>query len=114
VGQTDRVIEVALGANLALDLAVAKPGSMIVTYAAEPADPVLPVRACMTANVMLRFILLYGVPRAALRQAAADITAALTEGALTELPVHMFGLSDIVAAQEACEAGALGKVLVAL
>ena len=112
-GQTDRVIEVALGANLALDLAVAKPGSMIVTYAAEPADPVLPVRACMTANVTLRFILLYGVPRPALRQAAADITAALTEGALTELPVHRFGLSDIAAAHEAVEAGALGKVLVA-
>ena len=112
-GQTDRVIEVALGANLALDLAVAKPGSMIVTYAAEPADPVLPVRACMTANVTLRFVLLYGVPRPALRQAAADITAALTEGALTELPAHRFGLSDIAAAHEAVEAGALGKVLVA-
>ena len=112
-GQTDRVIEVALGANLALDLAVAKPGSMIVNYAAEPADPVLPVRACMTANVTLRFILLYGVPRPALRQAAADITAALTEGALTELPAHRFGLSDIAAAHEAVEAGALGKVLVA-
>ena len=111
-GQSDRVIEVALGANLALDLAVAKPGSMIVTYAAEPADPVLPVRACMTANVTLRFILLYGVPRAALREAAADITAALTEGALTELPVHRFGLSGIVAAHEAAEAGPLGKVLV--
>ena len=111
-GRSDRVIEVALGANLALDLAVAKPGSMIVTYAAEPADPVLPVRACMTANVTLRFILLYGVPRAALRQAAADITAALTEGALTELPVHRFGLSGIVAAHEAAEAGPLGKVLV--
>ncbi len=111
-GQSDRVIEVALGANLALDLAVAKPGSMIVTYAAEPADPVLPVRACMTANVTLRFILLYGVPRAALREAAADITAALTEGALTELPVHRFGLSDIVAAHAAAEAGPLGKVLV--
>ena len=111
-GQTDRVIEVALGANLALDLAVAKPGSMIVTYAAEPADPVLPVRACMTANVTLRFILLYGVPRPALRQAAADITAALADGALTELPVHRYGLADIVAAHEAAEAGPLGKVLV--
>jgi NADPH2:quinone reductase len=111
-GQTDRVIEVALGANLALDLAVAKPGSMIVTYAAEPADPVLPVRACMTANVTLRFILLYGVPRPALRQAAAGITAALADGALTELPVHQYGLADIVAAHEAAEAGPLGKVLV--
>src|SRR6266851_4058323 len=80
-GRTDRVIEVALGANLALDLAVARPGSMIVTYAAEPADPVLPVRGCMTANVTLRFILLYGVPREALRRAVADISAALAEGA---------------------------------
>src|SRR5256886_2488969 len=95
-GQADRVIEVALGANLALDLEVARPGSMIVTYAAEPADPVLPVRPCMTANVTLRFVLLYGVPRSALRQAAQDISAALAEGALTELPVHRFGLSDIV------------------
>ncbi len=85
---------------------------MIVTYAAEPEDPVLPVRACMTANLMLRFILLYGVPREALRRAVADISAALAEGALTELPVHRFGLSDVVAAHEAAEAGPLGKVLV--
>jgi NADPH2:quinone reductase len=112
VGQTDRIIEVALGANLALDLAVARPGSTIVTYAAEPADPALPVRACMTANLVLRFVLLYGVPRAPLRQAAEDITAALADGALTELPVHRFGLSGIVAAHEAAEAGPLGKVLV--
>jgi NADPH2:quinone reductase len=112
VGQTDRIIEVALGANLALDLAVAKPGSTIVTYAAEPSDPVLPVRACMTANLVLRFILLYGVPAGALDRAAADITAAVAEGALTELPVHRFALSDIVAAHQAAEAGALGKVLV--
>ena len=113
VTQTDRIIEVALGANLALDLAVARPGSTIVTYAAEPTDPVLPVRACMTANVVLRFILLYGVPIEALDRAAADITAALAGGALTELPVHRFGLSDIVAAHRAAEAGPLGKVLVA-
>ena len=112
VGHVDRIIELALGANLALDLAVIKPGSMIVTYAAEPADPVLPVRAFMTANVTMRFVLLYGVPRAALHRAAEDVTAALADGALTELPVHRFGLADIVAAQEAAEAGPLGKVLV--
>jgi NADPH2:quinone reductase len=110
--QTDRIIEVALGANLRLDLAVAKQGSTIVIYAAEPTDPVLPVRACMTANVVLRFILLYGVPLDVLDRAAADITAALAEGALTELPVHKYGLADIVAAHQAVEAGVLGKVLV--
>ena len=111
-GQIDRVIELALGANLALDLAVTAPHAQIVTYAAEPADPALPVRACMTANVLLRFVLLYGVPRTVLEQAAQDITGALADGALTELPVTRFGLDDIAAAHEAVEAGTMGKVLV--
>jgi len=110
--RVDRVVEVALGANLALDLALADPGTVIVTYAAEPADPVLPVRACMTANVVLRFILLYRLPAGALDQAAADISAALAEGALTELPSQRFPLLDIVAAHEAAEAGPVGKVFV--
>ncbi|HEX9063949.1 MAG TPA: NADPH:quinone reductase [Streptosporangiaceae bacterium] len=113
-GPVGRIIEVALGANLALDLAVLSPGQTIVTYAAEPDDPALPVRACMTANVVLRFVLLYGVPPEALETAARDITAALTSGALTELPVHRFGLEDVAAAQDAVEHGAVGKVLVEL
>ena len=108
----DRVIEVALGANLALDLAVARAGTTVVSYAAEAADPVLPVRACMTANVILRFVLLYGVPAAALERAAAAITAALAAGDLTGLPVHRFPLDGIAAAHEAAEAGAVGKIIV--
>ncbi len=112
-GPVDRVIELALGANLELDLAVIAPLAEIVTYAAERApDPAIPVRSCMNGNVVLRFILLYGVPAGALDQAAADITTALTDGALTELPVHRFALADVVAAQDAVEAGAVGKVLV--
>jgi NADPH:quinone reductase len=110
--RVDRVIEVALGANLQTDLALSGPETVVVTYAAEPSDPVLPVRACMTANVTLRFVLLYGVPPAALGQAAADITAALGAGDLTALPVHYFPLDDIAAAHEAVENGVLGKVLV--
>jgi NADPH2:quinone reductase len=108
----DRVIEVALGADLALDLAVARPGTTVVTYAAEAADPVLPVRPCMTANVVLRFVLLYGVQAAALDRAAADVTAALAAGDLTGLPVHKFPLDRIAAAHEAAEAGVTGKVIV--
>jgi NADPH:quinone reductase len=108
----DRVIELALGANLALDLAVSRPGTVIVTYAAESVDPVLPVRACMTANVTVKFVLLYGVAAAAMERAAADITAALAAGDLTALPVHKVRLDDIVAAHEAAEQGAVGKVTV--
>jgi len=111
-GPVDRVIELALDANLRLDLAIINPGSQIVTYAATANDPVLPVRACMNANVVLRFVLLYGVPADAMQRAAADVTAALTSGALTELPVHKFRLDDIAAAQDAVRAGAVGKVLV--
>jgi NADPH2:quinone reductase len=111
-GPIDRVVEVALATNLALDLAVIGPASQIVSYAAEATDPVVPVRACMNANVVLRFVLLYGLPAEALAKAATDITAALATGALTELPAHTFGLDDIVAAQDAVQNGAVGKVLV--
>jgi len=110
----DRVIELALGANLQLDLAVTRPHAHIVTYAAEPADPELPVRACMTANVTLRFVLLYGIPPAAFDQAARDITTALTDGKLTGLPVTRFALDDVAAAHDAVEAGTPGKVLIDL
>jgi NADPH:quinone reductase len=108
----DRVVEVALGANLKLDLAVTANGAGIACYAAEPDDPALPVRACMTANLVLRFMLLYSVPSQAMAQAARDITDALAAGALTELPVTRFGLDETAVAQDAVEAGAVGKVLV--
>ena len=103
--------EVALGANLGLDLDLVRPGASIVSYAASGEDPTLPVRRCMSANVTLRFLLLYGVDPEVLRTAAREVTAAAAKGALTELPVHRFRLDDVVAAHEAVEAGVTGKVL---
>jgi NADPH2:quinone reductase len=113
-GPVDRIIEVALGRNLAMDLAVSRPDTVVASYAAEATDPVLPVRACMTANVVLRFMLLYTVPAAAQDRAATDISVALSTGALSlsGLPVHRFALDEIAAAQEAVERGPGGKVLV--
>lgn len=110
--QMDRIVELALGANLDLDLAVSGPQTYIVDYAAEPADPVLPVRRCMNANVSIRFILLYGIPATAADEAVAFISRAVSAGALTELPVTRFGLDQVAAAQDAVEAGAVGKVVV--
>jgi NADPH:quinone reductase len=107
----DRIVEVALGANLDLDLAVSGPSTHIVAYAAEATDPVLPVRRCMTANVTLRFMLLYALPAAAQDQAVIDISAALAAGALTELPITRFPLDQVAAAHDAVEAGAAGKVV---
>ncbi len=109
-----RVVEVNLGANLALDLSLATPRTVIVTYAATGPDPNLPVRACMTANTSLRFVLLYGVPRPQLELAVSDINDALRSGALSELPIHRFPLERCAEAQMAVEEGAVGKVVVEL
>jgi NADPH2:quinone reductase len=110
--KVDRIIEVALTANLDTDLALSGPETVIVTYAADGPDPELPVRACMSANVTLRFILLYGFPQAALEQGVADLTAVLEAGVLSPLPPHRFLLDDIAAAHEAVENGVSGKVFV--
>ncbi|HZS13241.1 MAG TPA: NADPH:quinone reductase [Candidatus Dormibacteraeota bacterium] len=110
----DRIVEVNIRDNLQLDLGVSGPGTVISVYAADGPDPVLPVRACMSANVVLRFLLLYGVPRPDLLQAARDITAALDAGALSELPGRHFALDDIAAAHDAVEQRAVGKVFVDL
>ena len=110
----DRIVEVNLGHNLAMDLALCGPQSVIVTYAASGPDPELPVRACMTANATLRFMLLYSVPRAALEAGVRDITDAITAGALSELPVHRYPLERCAEAQDAVESGAVGKVLLDL
>jgi NADPH2:quinone reductase len=109
--RVDRVVEVNLAANFALDLGLSGTGTVVAVYAADTPDPELPVRACMSANVALRFVLLYGVPVAELHRGVADISAALTAGALTELPVHRFPLEECAAAQDAVQGGAVGKVL---
>jgi NADPH:quinone reductase len=113
-GGVDRIVEVALGANLGFDLGVIARGGTIVTYGADGPDPCIPVRDLMVANLTLRFLLIYGVPEPALCQAIADITTALADGALTELPAHRYELDEIGAAHEAAEAGAIGKVLIDL
>ena len=100
-----------LAANLSLDLALSGPDTVISVYAADTPDPLLPLRGCISVNVMLRFVLLYGVPLPELLRGVADVSAALQAGALTELPVQRFPLERCAEAQEAVQSGAVGKVL---
>jgi NADPH2:quinone reductase len=108
----DRVIEVALGPNLDLNLAVCAPGSTIVVYAIDGPDPVIPVRRCMAARIVLRFMLLYSIPDEAMARAMAMVTAALDDGALDLAPHQRFPLADIVSAHHAQEAGPVGRILI--
>ena len=114
----DVIVEVALGANLELDLAVLKPRGTIATYANDGGRPVaLDVRQNMTLNARYQFVLLYTVGDAALGAAAEDITAALADGALPVgadhgLPLTRFPLDRTADAHTAVEDNTPGKVLV--
>lgn len=109
----DRIVEVALGANRDLDLALSGPGTVITVYASEPAgDPVMPTGRLMAANVILQYVLVYGIPDEDLAAAVAWVAAAAAEGRLSLLPLHRFPLEEVARAHDAVEANAVGKVLV--
>jgi NADPH2:quinone reductase len=112
----DRIVEVALGANLLLDAEVLAPSGVIAAYAsdAEP-EPPLPFRSFQLKNGAIRFVLVYLVSRAAHLAAVADLTAHLSQGHLRHAIARRFPLSQIAAAHEAMEGGHLnGKVIVTL
>lgn len=105
----DRIVELALGANLELDLAVLTPRAVVSTYA-DDAVADLPVRRLMVANATLHFVLIYGISDDALDAAAAGVGAAAAD--LPRLPVTRFPLAQVAAAHDAVESGALGKVVI--
>ena len=110
----DRVVEVALGANLALDLAVLAPRGVVATYADDPLRDV-PVRELMVANATLAFVMVYGVGDRALDDAARGVSEAVADQALPQLPAVRFPLADVAAAHGAVQSGGVrGKVLIDL
>ena len=111
VGAVDRIIEVNLPANLEMDLEVSKPGTVVVVYAADGDDPVIPRRRLMTAGMTLEFMLLYTVAASRFAAAVTAVESALADGALTMPPARYFELEEIVAAHEAQEAGADARLL---
>jgi NADPH:quinone reductase len=116
-GGVDLVVEVSIATNMPLNLSVIRPGATISSYATNGGATVeLPIRASMTANVRLQFILLYTLGERAWTAATEDLTAALRDGALPVgeehgLPLHRFGLEETAAAQDAVRSGAVGKVI---
>ncbi|WP_406432159.1 NADPH:quinone reductase [Streptomyces sp. NBC_00631] len=114
----DIVTEVALGANLALDLAVLRTRGTISTYSNDGGKPVeLDVLQNMMLNTRFQFLVLYTVGSQALAVAAEDVAAAVRDGALPVgeehgLPLVRFPLDRTADAHRAVENGAVGKVLV--
>lgn len=107
-----RVIEVSLGQNLELDLAVLQPSGDIVVYAADGVDPKLPVRACLTANVRITFMMLYTLSPTQRGAAVETVQRALEHDAFDVLVDKSFQLDDIAEAHQRQEAGPTGRVIV--
>ena len=106
IGKVDRIVEVALGPNLELDLAVANPHTVDL-HATRPTCPTaeVPIRQLMTPNLVLRFVLVYTIPRSGAATPPCDgVAKAVDAGALTTLPLHRFPLADTAAAHDAVEA----------
>ncbi|CAM5603934.1 NADPH:quinone reductase OS=Streptomyces fumanus OX=67302 GN=qor PE=4 SV=1 [Streptomyces fumanus] len=109
----------ALGANLALDLAVLRTRGTVV-YANEGGKPVeLDVLPHMVLNTRLQFLILYTAARTRRTAAVEDVTAALQDGALPVgeehgLPLVRFPLARTTNAHRAVEGHTVGKVLVDL
>ncbi|GAA0919469.1 MULTISPECIES: NADPH:quinone reductase [Streptomyces violaceusniger group] len=114
----DIVAEVALGANLALDLAVLRTRGTISTYGNDGGKPVeLDVMRNMVLNTRFQFVVLYTVGSEPLAAAVEDVAAAVRDGALPVgeehgLPLVRFPLDRTADAHRAVESGAVGKVLV--
>jgi NADPH2:quinone reductase len=114
----DIVAEVALGANLALDLGVLRTRGTISSYANEGGKPVeLDVVQNMVLNTRFQFLVLYTVGPKARAAAAEDVAAAVRDGALPVgeehgLPLLRFPLDRTAEAHRAVESGEVGKILV--
>ena len=113
----DLVVEVAPAPNRALDLAVTRVHGTIAVYANNGGeDLVLPLRETFSRNLRYQFVILYTLDPALLSLAVTDVSAALADGALrvgqdAGLPLHHYPLEEVGEAQDAVEAGLVGKAL---
>jgi len=109
----DRIVEVVFGGNMTTSLEVLKPNGVIAAYASDAVkEPALPFYQLLYRNVTLRCELVFLMPDEAKREAVEDITGWLENNELTHNFGPSFSLDEIVAAHEAVEAGAFGKVIV--
>lgn len=114
-GGVDRIIEVALGANAALDEAVIAPNGVIAAYGSADAEPKIPFWFLLFKNVTLRLLGSDDFPAEAKRQAARDLTVCLAEGRLAIDVAGRFALEDVAQAHEAVDhPKSPGRVIVVL
>jgi NADPH:quinone reductase len=114
-GGVDHIVEVAFSDNADLDAAVVANDAVIAAYASRADRPEIPFWRLLFANVTIRLLGSDDFSAQAKSQAAADLTAAASKGAL-RIPIGaVYPLNDIAAAHEHVDHGPRnGRILVRL
>lgn len=107
-GGVDRIVEVDLGANMAIDVSVIKPNGVIASYSStQVPEPVLPYYPLAYKGVTLRLVQAYILTTEARQRAIRDITSSLRAGRLINAVGQQFSLEETAAAHEAVESRVL-------
>ncbi|MFL5827614.1 MAG: NADPH:quinone reductase [Thermoleophilaceae bacterium] len=110
----DRIIEVAFSDNADLDAAVAANDAVIAAYATREDRPQFPFWPMLFANLTIRLLGSDDFPPTAKRQAAADLTTAARDGAIT-IPIgNPVSLNRVAEAHDRVDAGTRERVLASI
>ncbi len=111
----DRVVEVDIAANAALNLQVLNTGGECVAYGSGTQRFELPFFPLISNNIDLRFFVVYKLAPADRARAEATLQSWLERGVLQHAIAARLPLADIAAAHELVEQGrAVGNVVLAL
>jgi len=111
----DRIVEVDVAANAALDLDVIRPGGDCVVYGSGKGEFTLPFFPLIAKNVTMRFFIVYNLDEADRERAVEMLTGFLQRGVLQHLIAQRLPLAQIVQAHELVESGrAVGNVVISL
>lgn len=110
----ERIVEVDLGANMAVDVACIATNGTIASYSSTAVpEPVFPYYPLAFKGVTVRLVQGFNLPEAARRAAIDDITRWSASGRLRHAIAARFPLADIALAHEALEQGrAMGNIVV--
>jgi NADPH2:quinone reductase len=111
----DRVIEVDIAANAALDLQVLRRGGDCVVYGSGAGEFRLPFFPLIANNIGLQFFIVYHLNDAERAQAVAALEQLLEQGGIEHRIAERLPLAQIAQAHEAVEQGrAAGNVVLAI
>lgn len=113
----DRIVDVALAANLDIDLACVGSGGVISSYGLEKSTDqlALPILNAMVSGCVFRFVYIYTVPARAKIDAACAINACLAANAYAPAIGMVVPLDRIAEAHQSQESARIsGKIVVAI